>query len=182
MDILDASGFQSVTRYAPVRIALLGMVRAFFGLLVAGMGGLALWVASAGEMTPKQPGDMPAWWMVLVGAGLSLVGLMILAGGLGRVLSAFASDCYFKAGREGIAVRLPRQRSFGRFSIEEHRMKWEDIEQITPRTIRVNMIPVAWELQIRQYGGKEITIKRYYFSASVKRMSEELAAIAARTA
>jgi hypothetical protein len=95
------------------------------------------------------------------------------------MVCAFARGCYFRAGAEGMAVRLPKQGWFGRFKLIEHAFKWEEIEQLTSFTRSLNMIPVARELHIRLYGGTEVTIERFYFSASIKRLQEELLAIRA---
>ncbi|HEV2487261.1 MAG TPA: hypothetical protein VGT08_17165 [Terracidiphilus sp.] len=100
---------QDVTSYAPGGVALLGAVTAVFGLLVIGMGALAIWARAGGEMKPTQPGDMPQWWMYVVGAGLVFFGFTIADGGVGLSLSALAGGCYFKAGPEGIAIRMPKQ-------------------------------------------------------------------------
>jgi len=177
---LDASGMQSVTRYAPARIAALGILKAIFGTLVLGMGVLAYWAAANGDMAPKQPGDMPSWWMMLVGVGLAVLGFAILSGGLGRAISAFAGDCFFRAGTEGIAIRLPKQGWFGRFTMTEHRHKWDEIEQTVHFTHRINFVPVSRELRIRLYGGREIAIARFYFADSVKTIQGRLEEIRAR--
>jgi hypothetical protein len=111
--------------------------------------------------------------------GLGVVALAFISGGVGRMISAFARGCYFRAGSEGMAVRLPKLGWFGRFKVIEHAFRWEEIEQLIYFTRSLNMIPVARELHIRLYGGTEVTIERFYFSASVKRLLEELNAIRA---
>lgn len=98
---LEARGMQPVTSYAPARISLLGLTEAVFGLIVLGMGALAIWATSAGEMRPTKPGDMPEWWMYLVGAALALGGLALFTSGLGRMLSALARNCFSWADRRG---------------------------------------------------------------------------------
>ena len=103
------SNLKDVTTYAPVRIALLGILRLIFGLLVGVMGAVAIWATASGDSAPRQPGDMPEWWMLLVGLVLCFVGIAIATGGVGRVVSAFTRDCYFRAGPDGIAIRLPVQ-------------------------------------------------------------------------
>jgi hypothetical protein len=171
------SSMRDLTAYAPIRVALTGIWRVVFGLLVMVMGAAASWAAWGGDAKPTNPGDMPEWWWYVVGAGLGLIGLALASGGVGRVISAFARGCCLRAGADGMAVRLPKMGWFGRFKIEEHAFKWEEIEQIFPQTRRLNMIPVARELHIRLYGGKEVTIERFYFQASVKRVLSELQSI-----
>ncbi len=112
--------------------------------------------------------------------GVFFAAFCFISGGVGRVISAFMRDCYFRAGVEGMAIRVPKQGWFGRFKMMEYPYKWEEIEKLTPVTNSVNFIPISSELKIRLYGGKEITIERYYFSSSAKRIYAELLAILAR--
>ena len=168
------SNLQDVTSYAPGRIALLGMVKAIFGLLVTGMGVVAIYATAGGDMKPTHPGDMPQWWMILVGAGLAIFGLVVASGGVGRMLSALADGCYFKAGPEGLAVRLPKEGWLGRFRLVEYHFRWEEIEDLIYFTRSTHLIPVARELHIRLNSGNEVTIQRFYFAASIKSIREEL--------
>ena len=171
---------RDLTAYAPVRVALTGVWRVMLGSLLAIPAGMFIYFGPAGEPgAPSHPGDMPAWWMFLVGLGLGVVALGFMAGGVGRMVSAFARGCYFRAGAEGMAVRLPKQGWFGRFKLTEHAFRWEEIEQLTCLTRSFNMIPVARELHIRLYGGTEVTIERFYFSASIKRLQGELMSVRA---
>jgi hypothetical protein len=123
---------------------------------------------------------MPAWWMFVVGLGFAVGALALITGGVGRIISSLARDCYFRAGTEGLAIRLPKQGWFGRFRMMEYQFKWAEIEQLIYFTRSVNLIPVARELHIRRYGGKEVTIERFYFSKSIKRLREELMALQAQ--
>jgi len=174
------SNLQDLTTYAPIRVALTGIWRILFGALVAIPGGLLIWIGPAGEAgAPHAPGDMPPWWMFLVGLALAFVALALITGGVGRIVSAFAGDCYFRAGTDGMAVQLPRQGWFGRFTLIEHQFKWGEIESLIHFTRSINLVPVARELHIRLYSGKEVTIERFYFSASVKQLRERLMEIRA---
>jgi hypothetical protein len=168
------SKLEQVTSYAPATIVVLGLVKAIFGLMVIGLGVLAFCAGASGDSAPRQPGDLPQWWMMVVGAGLGLFGFALASGGVGRIVSAFASGCYFKAGDEGLAVRLPKQGWFGRFRIVEYQFKWEEIESLYPLTRSINLIPIARELHIRLFGGRDITIERFYFSTSSKQLCEML--------
>ena len=173
------SNMQDVTTYAPVRIALLGILRAIFGLLVALMGVVAVWATASGDSAPRQPGDMPSWWLSLVGLVLGFVGLAIASGGLGRLVSAFAKDCYFRAGADGLAIRLPVQGWFGRFRLTEYNFQWGEIKQLVHFTQSLNFIPISRELRIELENGKRVVIQRHYFSASVKNLQEQLLTIRA---
>jgi hypothetical protein len=168
------SNMQDVTTYAPVRIALLGIVRAIFGLLVAVMGVVAVWATASGDSAPRQPGDMPSWWMSLVGLALGIGGFAIASGGVGRLISAFAQDCYFRAGPDGVAIRLPVQGWFGRFKLTEYNFQWSEIKQLVHFTHSINLIPVSRELRVELETGKTIVIQRHYFSASVKSLQQQL--------
>ena len=169
------SSLRDVTTYAPVRIVLVGVSRVIFGALVLFSGAVLAWAAYGGDM--GKGGEQ--WWMMLVGAVLAFAGLALLSGGVGRIVSAFA-DGYFRAGAEGVAVRLPRQGWFGRFKLVEYQYRWNEIEKFIYFTHSVNGIPMSRELRIRLYGGKEARFERFYFSASVKRLATELSALAAR--
>jgi hypothetical protein len=170
---------QPVTSYAPVRIVLLAVVRTIFGLLIGLMGALTLWATWGGEMRPIKPGDMPVWWIYLVGAALAFAGFCFVSGGLGRMVSAFARNCYFKAGPGGMAIRLPKQGWFGRFRLVEYNLRWNEIKQVVHFTHRINLIPVSSELRIELEAGGRVTIERHYFSSSVKQIQEELLTIRA---
>ena len=174
------SNMQDVTTYAPVRIALLGILRTIFGLIVAVPAGLLIWIGPNGEAgAPRSAGDMPPWWMFLVGLVLGFVAFSIASGGVGRVVSAFAKDCYFRAGPDGIAIRLPVQGWFGRFLMTEYNFQWGEIKQLVHFTHSINLIPISRELRIELEDGKTVTIQRHYFSASVKNLQQQLVTIRA---
>ena len=174
---LDARGMQPVTSYAPARILLLGLTEAVFGLMVLGMGALAIWAASAGEMRPTKPGDMPEWWMYFVGAALVLGGLALFTSGLGRMLSGFARNCFFMAGPEGIALRMPKQGWFGRFRVVEYDLKWNQIAQFVRYIHRAHLVPVGSDLRIELKAGGRVVIARHYFRDSAKEIQQRLVAI-----
>jgi hypothetical protein len=174
---LDASGMQPITEYAPARIAILALIRLVFGLLLGVVAGAVLWAVSIGDMKPTKPGDMPSWWMFLVGLGLGLAALNFVAGGVGRIASAFARDCYFRAGPAGVAIRTPKNGWFGRYWIVEHRFGWSEIEQIVYFVQRINLIPVSRELRFALTGNRKIAIERHFFSANVKELQQKLLAM-----
>ena len=174
---LEARGMQPVTRYAPVRIVLLGLVKAVFGLIVLGTGALVIWATAGGDMQPTKPGDMPHWWMYVVGAAFAFAGLAVFSGGLGKMVSAFARNCYFVAGPEGIAIRFPKQGWFGRFRVVEYDIRWDQIAQLVRFIHRVNLIPMSVELRIELKSGGRVTVERHYFSDSVKAIQQKLLAV-----
>jgi hypothetical protein len=117
--------------------------------------------------------------MYLVGLVLGFTGFVITTGGLGRLVSAFAPDCYFRAGADGLAIRLPVQGWFGRFRMTEYNFQWGEIKQLVHFTQRLNLIPISRELRIELEDGKTVVIKRHYFSASVKSIQQKLMTIRA---
>jgi len=174
------SSMQDVTTYSPIRVAMAGIRRVIFGALLAAPGVALVWIGPNGEPgATRAPGDMPAWWMFVVGLAFSIAAFCFITGGVGRVISAFVRDCFFRAGLEGMAIRLPKQGWFGRFKVMEYPYKWEEVERITPITRSINFIPIGSELNIRVFGGKEITIERYYFSSSAKKLSADFLAVRA---
>lgn len=178
-----ATGMRDLAAYAPIRVALTGIWRIVFGLALAVPGALFIYLGPHGEPgAPRAAGDMPPWWMFLVGIALFVGALQFIAGGVGRILSAFQGDCYFRAGPAGIAIRLPRQGWFGRFRMVEHRVAWDDVEQFVHFTHRLNGIPVSRELRIHVRGGKPIAIERFYFSASIRSLQEQLITLGAVSA
>jgi hypothetical protein len=174
------SNMQDVTTYAPTRIALVGILGAIFGLILALPAVLILAMGPHGEEgATRAPGDLGPLWFFLVGLALGFVALLVTSGGVGHLLSAFARDCYFRAGPDGIAIRLPVQGWFGRFRLTEYNFRWSEIKQFVHFTHSINAIPVSRELRIELEDGKTVAIKRHYFSASVKNLLQQLATIRA---
>jgi hypothetical protein len=156
-----------LTEYAPVRVFLAGFWRLLFGLVI-GFGACVLIVVlaqTAGE--PRTEGDFPPWLGIVAGSLLGLGAAAVLSGGMGRMISAFAGNCYFRAGREGIWVRLPRQRWFGRFRVIEYLFKWKEVNRVVRFTYKTNGIRTATELRIHLNDGTRLTVDRMYFSADV---------------
>lgn len=181
MDNYELGDLQDVTKYAPVRVFLSGVWRTLFGLLTALIPALLVWMALGGDSQPRKAGDLPPWAMLIVAAALGIVVLGILGGGIGRILSAFTGGCFFRAGRDGMAIRFPRRGWFGRFSVQLYRFKWSEIDQIVHFTYRVNLIPVSTALHIYPKGGKRIEVERMYFSKSSKQLQKELVALQAES-
>lgn len=177
MENFDSTGMQDITTYAPMRVALVGFGRILFGLLL-GLPAVALiWMAIAGEAKPTHPGDMPGWWAYVLGAAFAFGALAQLFSGIGRLVAAFSSECFFRAGPGGIAIRLPKIRWFGHFRIVEYRFAWPEISRLVHFTRKVNGIPMSRELRFELVNGKRLSIERYMFSASIKTIQKELLSI-----
>jgi len=180
--VLDhqASGMRELTAYAPIRVALTGIWRVIFGALLGVPAGLLIWIGPAGEPgAARAAGDMPPWWMFVVGLVLAFVAFVFITGGVGRIVSAFSRECYFLAGPQGVAIKMPKRGRFGRFSLIEYNFKWNEIQQLVQFTHRVNLIPVSRELRIHLMDGKTVAIERFYFSANVISLQEQLVTIGA---
>jgi len=106
LENFEARGMHDVTTYAPLRIATLGLIKAVFGLLLAAVSWVILYVFRIEPSHPRHPGDMPEWWMAVSGVVFGFVAFCFISGSVGGIVSAFAKNCYFKAGPEGIAVRI----------------------------------------------------------------------------
>jgi hypothetical protein len=95
------------------------------------------------------------------------------------VVSAFAKDCYFRAGPDGIAIRLPVQGWFGRYRMTEYNFRWSEIKQLVHFTHSLNLIPISRELRIELEDGRTAVIQRHYFLANVKSLQQQLLTIRA---
>ncbi len=94
------------------------------------------------------------------GVGLALVsflvGYVIFSSGLRRLHAAVLTNCWFKAGANGIAFRLPYkanpQTLFLTHKITERTVPWTDVLKLYPLQYRVNGIPFGQSLilQTRQ--------------------------------
>jgi hypothetical protein len=178
MENFEMGDLNDLTEYARARVFISGFLRTIFGLLVSIIPIVLIWsTLKGGNSAPQKPDDLPPWGLLIVGAVLSLIALAILAGGIGRMISAFASGCYFRAGRDGIEFRFPQQGWFGRFSVNIFRFKWTEIDQLVHFTYRVNLIPVSTSLHIYPVGGKRIEVERMYFAKNPKVLQKELLAL-----
>ena len=174
MESVGVKGFDHITDNAPARIVTHGVVRLIFGLLIGGLGVLTIWAEATGDMTPTKPGDMPVWWMILVGAALAFTGFCFVSRAVGRIISAFARYCYISGGPAGIKFRMPKQAWFGRFRMVDYNFAWNEVKRLVYFTHRVNFIPVSTELRIELRNGKTVSIPRHYFSMSSKEIHQQL--------
>lgn len=172
--ILD---MHDLTDYSRVRVFLAGVWRLLFGL-VMGFSATVLMVIvvqTAGE--PHSAEGLPPGLTMVAGSVLGLVALVILSGAIGRMISAFSKNCFFRAGREGISVRLPRQRWFGRFRVVEYWFKWSEVYRVVHFTYKTNGIPTSTELRIHLNNGTKLKVDRMYFSANVWSIQYQLVEI-----
>jgi hypothetical protein len=128
----------------------------------------------------KPSADDPPKWLIYMGVLLFvLLATLGLSSGVGRIISAGSRECFFRAGRDGIAIRMPRQGWFGRFHLAHYRLKWSEVERLVHFTYKTNGIPTATELRIYTRAGAMIRVERMYFSASVMGLQQQLLAIQA---
>lgn len=167
-----------LTSYAPVRVFLAGLWRLLFSVplfLVAYV------VFRATILNPPKAapaaGDPPLWAIALIGVVFALFGLAVLLSGIGRIISAFARDCYFRAGPGGIAVRCPVRHWFGRYSLPAQKWGWADIDRIVHHSYRISGIPAGTELHLYFKSGKRMKIERSCFAASPAELQKELLAL-----
>jgi hypothetical protein len=168
-----------LTTYSRPRVFLSGLWRLIFGgFFAVGIYGLvyALMKTSA---QPHSAADPPRWLLYLVGSLFVLGTAAVLSSGAGLIISAFSTQCFFRAGRDGISVRMPKRSWFGRFRLAEYWLKWNEVDRMVHFTYRTNGIPMSTELRIHLLNGTRLTVERRYFSASVRRLQEQLLAIQA---
>jgi hypothetical protein len=169
-----------LTQYSRIRVFLSGLWQILVAAVLGVLPALLFWPYLKGlHDTPKSSSGLPTStalpnWEIMILVVLAIIAVTILAGGIGRIISAFSSDCYFRAGRDGIALRYPRQGWFGRFHLYVYRFKWSEIDQVVNFTHRVNLIPVSTSLHIYPKGGKKIEVLRIYFAKDSKELQKDL--------
>jgi len=179
MSVQGTSELRDLTTYSRVRVFLSGLWRLMFGGVFAVMLYALAYAMAKTAGQPPSAADPPRWLIALVPVAFGLVALLCISSGAGRMVSAFAGNCFFRAGSRGISVRLPRRGWFGRFRLAEYWIEWPEVERIVHFTFRTNGIPTGTELRIHLKDGSRLTVERMYFSASVKRLQDELLAILA---
>lgn len=166
-----------LTSYSPVRIFLSGVFRVLFSappFLVAGVFVAILLHPPKAAPTASDP---PIWALGLIGLLFFVVGLSMLTGGIGRMISAFSRKCCFRTGPEGIVLRFPVRGWFGRYTVPEWKLRWDDVVQIYDFVYKINGIPTSSELRLRLRDGKTIKIPREYFAASPAVLAQHLPAM-----
>jgi hypothetical protein len=179
MSNMEAPDMRDVTAYAPVRVFLSGLWRFVFGGIMATC--LYALIYALVKTSGRQPsvGDPPKWLIYMVVLLFALLPAFSLSSGAGRMISAFSRKCFFRAGRDGIAIRMPKRGWFGRFHLAEYRLKWSEVDRLVHFTYRTNGIPTATQLRIHMRDGTMLRVDRMYFSASVIGLQRQLLAIQA---
>ena len=87
-----------------------------------------------------------------------LIGFAIFSSGVRRGHAAVLSNCWFRAGPEGIAFRLPYkarpQTLFLTHKIAEIALPWKDVRKIYPLHYKVNGIPFGQSLVVDTVEGR----------------------------
>jgi hypothetical protein len=179
---MGTAGMIEVTRYAPVRIVLVGIGRMIIGAIPLALGALIIFATTRTPTAAPSAADPPPWLFAVIAALFLFVGLAIFLGGIGRIVSAFARNCHLAAGPEGIALRLPVPGWFGRFRVREFLLRSSEIAELVHFTYRINGIPTSRELRIRPRQGALIKVPRYVFADSSEAIQVRLHEIMARRA
>ena len=165
-----------VARFAPFRILLMGLGRLAIAGIALGIAGLIAYLLHLDRSAHPDNASTSDVLPALLGAiaVFSLIALLILPGAIGRMRSAFARGCFFRASTTGIEICLPRRRWWGRYDLPTYRFRWEEIDKLVHFTHRVNGIPTARELRIELADGSLLRIEWFYFSESVAEILERL--------
>jgi len=168
---------RDITTYAPVRVFLTGLWRLLFGGVIAVCLYALLFALAQTAGQPASVADPPKWLIGLAPLILGLIALLCISSGLGRMISAFSTKCFFRAGRDGISIRIPKRGWFGRFRLAEYWLKWNEVDRLVHFTHKTNGIPTSTELRIYLVDKTMLRVERFYFSASVAQLQRELMAI-----
>jgi hypothetical protein len=99
-----------------------------------------------------------SWGALAFGIFPFLLGYLIFSSGVRRVHAAVLSNCWFRAGLEGIAFRLPYkarpQTLFLTHKIAEVALPWKDVRKIYPLQYKVNGIPFGQSLVVDTQEGR----------------------------
>jgi hypothetical protein len=168
-----------LTTYSPVRVFLSGLWWLAFGGILAVTLYALIYAMARTAAASHSAADPPRWLIYGVVLLFGLWAFSCLSGGVGRIISAFSKNCFFRAGRDGISVRLPVRGWFGRFRYAEYWIKWSEVKQVVHFTYRTNGIATSTQLRIRLQDGTRLSVPRMYFSANVKWLQEQLLTIQA---
>lgn len=165
-------GASDVTTFAPARVMSSAIPKLIPGLIFA---------APLFALSPSRLSHMTGESLAVV-ALCATISVLFIGRAISLIAASFVKGCYVRAGREGVAIRLPSYGMFGYNKIAEHHLAWQDIEKLTPYKMRVNGIATTEELRIQLRGGKRIAVPRRYFKAtSVELQSKLIAASRAQS-
>jgi hypothetical protein len=179
MSNTETRDLRDITTYCPARIFISGLWWLIFGGILTVTLYALIFALVRTAAAPSSAADPPRWLIYGVVLLFGLWAFSCLSGGVGRIISAFSKKCFFRAGRDGISVRLPVRGWFGRFRLAEYWIKWSEVKQVVHYTYRVNGIPMSTSLRIRLQDGTRLSVERMYFSANVRSLQEHLLAIQA---
>jgi|HubBroStandDraft_5_1064220.scaffolds.fasta_scaffold127219_2 hypothetical protein len=157
-----------VATYSPDSIAIRGLLKIIFGLffLIPAIFVIYLVFFAFGDGSDR-------FVMLFMVAPLLLFALHV-PGGIGRLISASAKNCYLKAGPAGIAAQIPQYKLFGRFNISSYFVPWSDVTKIHDYTFRVNGIPTSHQLQIHLRNHKVLSLDSFLFAETIHDIQQRL--------
>ncbi|HXA14930.1 MAG TPA: hypothetical protein VNW23_07360 [Opitutaceae bacterium] len=145
---------KDVATYCRWKFLLEAVVRIPVGLLLLFVAFFAVPQMVADEVAQKH-----GTWSGLGFAVIPLlIGYLIFSSGVRRVHAAVLDNCWFRAGSEGIAFRLPYksrpQTLFLTHKIAEVALPWKDVRKIYPLHYKVNGIPFGKSLMVDTVEGR----------------------------
>lgn len=166
-------GFIVVAHYAKRWIIFRGLLKALAGLLFLMIFAVVTYLGVTEALAPKS--DFPIWAAAIASVVFGLLALN-LPGGIGRMISAFSKNCYIGVDRNGIHVRMPRQKLFGRFKVLYWYLPWHKVAKIIDYSVSINGIPSDRTLDIRLSNNSTLSVDSFYFSEKVDTIQERLLA------
>ena len=145
---------KDVATYSRWMFLFEAVVRIPLGLLL-----LLVAFVSVPLMIKQEVAEGHGSWGALVLDIIPLVlGFLAFSSGVRRVHAALLKNCWFKAGAEGIAFRLPykgRPKTlFFTNKIVERTIPWEDVLRMYPLQYRINGIPFGQALMVETRQGR----------------------------
>ncbi len=168
--VARANRMKDVATYCRWKFVLEAILRIPVGLLLI----VVAFVAVPAMVKDEVAQGHGNWGELGFGLIPFLIGYFIFSSGVRRLHAAVLTNCWFKAGPDGIAFRLPYRANprtlFLTHKITEHIVPWSDVLKLYPLQYRVNGIPFgqALVLQTRQ--------ARYNFGGYFKESPEAIIA------
>jgi hypothetical protein len=168
---------KDVAAYCRWRFILEAILRIPVGLLLI----VVAFVAVPAMVRDEVAKGHGSWGELGFGLIPLLIGYLIFSSGTRRLHAAVLTNCWFKAGPDGLAFRVPYnarpQTLFLTHKIAERTVPWPDVLKVYPLQYRVNGIPFGRSLVLQTRQG------RYNFGGYFKEPPEAIIAFmqAART-